>query len=639
MLRKFLEKIHTQVFNLNYVRDSVTKTGVPILVTSLTLTGLILGMRHWGFLQGAELAAYDRFIQSQPDRGKDDRFLIVGIDEIDLQTLQEWPISDRTLATALKKLNALKPRVIGIDIFRDIPIEPGRAELLKQLKTSDRTIIVCKVNSARELGAPPPPGIPEEKVGVADLVIDPGGILRRSLLMLSPPANTGLIIKKHLCNNPDTTLQSLSFNAVLRYLKAEKIEPGFTDAGELKLGSVTVPRFTPNTGAYRGADDGGYQLLLRYRSENNAAAQVRLTDVLQGKVAPELVRDRIVLIGYTTPQAKDDFYTPYSANKSDSQKMPGVVVHAQSASQLLDAVLNRRPLIWVWSWSTEVIWIFAWSLLGGILAWYLRHPLAFGIMVIVASSTAYVISLLIFLQGGWIPVVPAIAGFVSTAVGVVLFDRFNNSTYGQNVYRKVKTFLKMEVEIDEEKLHQQVSEITETDYFRDLQDTVKTLREQKTSEITPPAASTFKSPVHKSVSENKAIPDAKELAEQTNFFIPKSTLQANTQDADDYELAFIQELNRESQQLRIDTPTTDADDYELDFIQALQQESKQLKEGSPSSVPVVEDDLSPTLQKFSLLEQFTPDESTDADLDYLDFLQEESQRLKDRNTNQPPHES
>jgi adenylate cyclase len=614
MLRKFLNDLHTRFPVSMKVGTSVMNTSVPILVTSLTLTTVILGIRQLGVLQSAELATYDRFIQSQPDKGNDPRLLVVGIDEVDLQTLQEWPISDRTLATLITKLESYQPRAIGIDVFRDIPIEPGRKELLKQLKQSDRVVIVCKANSEREFGAAPPPGIPLEKVGTADLVIDPGGILRRTLLWLNPPEQSGLVIKKHLCNDPNNTLFSFSFNLALTYLRHVKIEPEMTEAGDLKLGSTVLPKFQAGMGGYRKADAGGYQLLMHYRSQDHAAAQVRLTDILNGKVAPELIRDRIVLVGYTTPQAKDDFYTPYSSRKDDLQKMPGVVVHAQSISQILSAVLDHQPLIWVWSFPIEVAWIFAWSLVGGILAWYLRHPLWFSVVSIGISGAIYTISLLVFFQAGWIPVVPAIAAFIITAVGVVLLDRFNNSTYGQTVYKTVKTFLKLEVDIDEEKLEKQVAEITETDYFRDLKDTVKSLREQKQN----PGLGTPTSP-------NSRL---EELGISGNGFSPGLKSYRSDKTAEDYEFDFIQELKHNTQALQQGSEPFDAEDYEFDFIQELKQESNHLKE-STASFSSESQQNSPLYQEFTLADPCVPEEETDADLDYFNDLQQERQRLRD----------
>ncbi len=68
--------------------------------------------------------------------------------------------------------------------------------------------------------------------------------------------------------------------------------------------------------------------MLNYRSARQATEFVTLTDVLTNQVDPELIRDRIIYIGYLTPQAGDDFYTPYSQAQTDDQKMPGVEIHA-----------------------------------------------------------------------------------------------------------------------------------------------------------------------------------------------------------------------------------------------------------------------------------------------------------------------
>jgi hypothetical protein len=83
-------------------------------------------------------------------------------------------------------------------------------------------------------------------------------------------------------------------------------------------------------------------------------------------------------------------------------------------------------------------------------------------------------------------------GIMATAVGVILLERFGKTTYGQTVYRQVKQFL--HIEIDEDKLQKQVAEITETDYFQDLQSTVKNLRSQRHSR--EPSASKQKDEIH-----------------------------------------------------------------------------------------------------------------------------------------------
>ncbi|HIK43535.1 MAG TPA: CHASE2 domain-containing protein, partial [Leptolyngbyaceae cyanobacterium M65_K2018_010] len=139
---------------LDQAGTSMARLVRPLLATSLLITGATLGLRYLGWLEYAELAAYDHLMQQQPDRGGDDRILVVGITDYDLQTLQEWPVSDRSLAQAIANLQALQPTVIGIDIFRDFPNEPGHAELMQQLQQHPNTLMICKTSSVDDLGTP-----------------------------------------------------------------------------------------------------------------------------------------------------------------------------------------------------------------------------------------------------------------------------------------------------------------------------------------------------------------------------------------------------------------------------------------------------------------------------------------------------
>lgn len=468
----FLRGLLTQFPQLDRLRTSVIKMGQPVMLTSLAVMGLTVGLRAVGVFERSELAFYDQFIRFQSDRPPDERVVVVGINEVDLQTLQEWPISDLTMARLLEALQAYQPRVIGVDVLRDIPTGEGRDALIQQLQQPN-VIVVCKVADTNEPGVPPPAELPRESVVFSDLVVDPGGILRRSLLFLNPPPPASPSVPTHACNTPDT-LVSLSFGSALKYLEAANISSSFNEKNQLQIGSTLFPPITPNFGSYQTADAGGYQIMLRYRAEENSVPIINVMDVLNGQVTEEMLRDRIVLIGYTTPLAKDDFYTPYSVDRDDQQKMSGVIVHAQSTSQILSVVLDGQSLIMPWPLALNWAWIFGWTLTTGIFAWYVRHPAWFVSGVLLIGGTAYGIALALFSSGTWIPIFPALVSIGMASGGVVLVDRFNNSAYGRQVVKKVKTLL--HIDIDQEKLEKQVSEITETDYFQELKSKAKTLR-------------------------------------------------------------------------------------------------------------------------------------------------------------------
>ncbi|MCD8489309.1 MAG: CHASE2 domain-containing protein [Desertifilum sp.] len=382
--------------------------GKSILLTSLIVSGVVVGLRQLGALQSLELAAYDQMMRWRPDEGPDDRLLVVGVSESDIQTRREYPLQDGTLAQLLERLEAAQPRAIGVDILRDVPQGEGREALISQLENSDRIITVCQMSSVDEPGIAPAPGVAPEQVGFADLPIDPGGTLRRAILLSVPQESELPVPSQHLCNdpNPDNQLLSFGFNLALLYLIEEGFEPELLDNGNMQIGSTVFRRLTPNAGGYRRADTGSYQISLNYRSHRNAARQVTIGDVLEGNVDPSLIEDRIVLIGYTASIVKDDFYTPYSAG-TDAWRMPGVVVHAQNISQILSAVLDNRPLVWYWPEGVEILWIFAWALFGSAIALFTRRLWVYGVSIVIAIAVLYGVVYLLFLGSGWVPLVPA----------------------------------------------------------------------------------------------------------------------------------------------------------------------------------------------------------------------------------------
>ncbi len=455
------------------------RLGHPVILSTLGASVLVLGLRTLGALQSLELGAYDQVLRSRPASSLDERFLIVGIDETDIQTRREWPIQDSTIAELLTVLLAADPRAIGLDVFRDVPIGEGQPALLQQIASDERIFPVCKISSAETPGVPPPDQTPDDRVGFSDLVVDQGGTLRRSLLVAAPPENSPAV-GKHLCATPNTQLLSLGFQLALRYLATEdNAALGQTPQGDLTLGNVRLTRLTPNVGGYQGVDDRGYQILLNYRAARDAFPQVSLNDVLEGRVSSEQIRDRIVLIGATTPEAKDDFYTPFSGGLRDSQKMPGVVVHAQSASQLISAVLDNRPLMWSWPTLGESLWIVVWGLGGAIFAWKVSRPVTYAIGATILILVLYGACYGLLLWGGWIPLIPPAMALFLASGGVVLLDRFNKSDYGRAVYQQMKSLLRIEIEIDHDKVGQQVAAITESEYFSQLQAQARALRQRK----------------------------------------------------------------------------------------------------------------------------------------------------------------
>ena len=331
--------------------------GRSILIASLLATSLLTSAKKLGMLEPLELFSFDHLIRLQPNTPRDSRLLIVGMTEEDIQQ-SVWPISDQKLARLLQTIQRYEPKVIGLTFYHNNPRSPGHSELVTQLK-ADNLIAIMNVGNDPDLEAvPPPPTIPWERIGFNDLVIDADGVLRRSLLFVS---------------SADRPYYSFALRVTLVYLS--NLSPTFKyDHNSLYIENIKLERLERETGGYQTVDNSGYQILLRYRARQTPAQQLTVSQVLNDRFNPELIRGKVVLVGTTAPSLKDQYYTPYSANQGNQFTMSGVVIHAQIISQLLDAVAGENVLFrFLPEWG-ETLWLWGWTLIAGGIVWQGKRP-------------------------------------------------------------------------------------------------------------------------------------------------------------------------------------------------------------------------------------------------------------------------
>ncbi|WP_293338112.1 CHASE2 domain-containing protein [Microcoleus sp. CAWBG58] len=389
-----------------------------VLLASLVVTGMVLGVRQTGGLETYELKAFDLLMRSRPEEKPDPRLLVVTATEEDVAKYQ-FPLPDGILAQAIAKLKAYKPQTIALDIWRDVPREPGHAELVRELKQNENLIAVCSVGNPSDFNKPDIGtlvAVPEERLGFSDVVKDADNILRRQLLSMN--------IDKNAKCQADL---SLSFQIALNYLhSAHKIEPTLTKDQQLKIGNTIFRRLQFYTGGYQQNEDngqifGGYQILLNYRAVTEVAEKVTLTELLNGEINPKQIKDKIVLIGVTAASAKDYHATPYSSGGTEFKEMPGVMVQAQMVSQILSAVLDGRSLIWVLPQWGEFLWIGSWSFIGGVLASRVHRRKILALSAVIAIAVLSLMCWVLLIWGGWMPLIPSVLVFVATGGSTIGF--------------------------------------------------------------------------------------------------------------------------------------------------------------------------------------------------------------------------
>ncbi len=383
-------------------RSPLVVTGLVILVVGLGVWGL----RSAGFLEALELAAYDSFLRLRPaEPARDPRIVLVTITERDIQNQGGWPLPDGVLAKALETLLQHEPRAIGLDIYRDVPVPPGTDRLNEAFRRDRRITVVTKFGEGPSQGVRPPAVLQNtEQVGFNDIIVDPGGTVRRGLLFL---------------DDGQTTVYSFALRLALLYLQAEGVTPQAdpSDPGSLRLGRVAIRPLEPNDGGYVAADTRGYQFLLDFADGRASFPSVDLETLLAGRVEPRLVKDKIVLIGVIAESIKDNFYTPYSRALAAEQHVAGVAIHAHIAGQLLRMGLDGLSPMATPTELQETLWILLWSVMGGVVGLRVRSPWRLALLVGGGLAALGVGDFLAFSRGWWIPLVPpALTWLVSAAV-------------------------------------------------------------------------------------------------------------------------------------------------------------------------------------------------------------------------------
>lgn len=396
-----------QVKNWNKFKEIARRTEI---LPGIVVLSLIIIARLTGSLQFLEWLVFDSFLRLRPAESIDERVVIVGINEADLRRVNAYPVPDRELALLIKKLQAYKPRVIGLDIFRNLAVPPGHTELVATFKNSKNLIAIEKV-----LPEPitPPRELASEKIGFADAIFDADDRLRRSLLGTPTP------------QAPEIYKFSLSLRLAENYLAAQGItlENGIRDRKTMRFAQTELPRFQPSTGGYVSEDAGGLQVLLNFRSGQRRFRTFSFYQILAG-VDPNLLRDRIVIIGITSPSAKDIINTNAIPGR---EPIYGVEIQAHAVSQILSAVLDGRPLLKAWADVWEYLWIISWGLLGIAFGLLIKFPLRNLLIVIIASAGLLVISYLLLVFGWWIPVVPAMLVLLAHGIGLNAFYQYNRT--------------------------------------------------------------------------------------------------------------------------------------------------------------------------------------------------------------------
>jgi len=355
----------------------------PLRIALLIAVGLcFLTFQDARYLYLTDLRAMDyRLLQRGPIETSG-RVVIVAVDDRSVDTVGRWPWPRTVFAQLLDRISAAQPLSIGIDVMFSEPstfteTEHRRArpksvdpeawqrvqstlaeqdgELVTSLKRSSRPVLgfffdrVWPAQESAAVSTDPAGALPE--VATYNIVRGtPGGKgelevwraigARASLpkfnaaagtmayFNVTPDGGDGSIRRLPLViAHGDRFAVPLSLATLQAALGNPMLQLRFADFGvaSIRMDELEIPV----------AEDG--RMLINYRGPSHTFPHVPAVDLLDGKVDPEVLAGKIVLVGVTATAVADVRVTPFAA------LFPGVEIHANVVDSILQGDFVYQP--------------------------------------------------------------------------------------------------------------------------------------------------------------------------------------------------------------------------------------------------------------------------------------------------------
>jgi signal transduction histidine kinase len=298
----------------------------PLYVRSayLCLLAVVLPLLVWnGFVQQINSTFLDILLRMRPSakRGGVQEIVLLAIDDGTLARYGPLPLKRSILADGLKKLYALAPRVVAIDLLLAEATTSSEDERLAEaLRLFRRRLVLAAALASGANGA-------------AEWIL-PTAAFRHDTV----------VAHVHAAPDSDGDVRSVLLaksNGIRRFwalgLEAVRMAHDFDRPLETRsfvgIGDIRIP----------ASSEAERAMTINYAGPEGTFATVPFSAILAGSVAREIFRNKIVILGVTAQGGGDRLFTPMSSGIG----MSGIEIHANVARTVLDraflAPLNLLP--------------------------------------------------------------------------------------------------------------------------------------------------------------------------------------------------------------------------------------------------------------------------------------------------------
>lgn len=318
---------------------------IVILATILALLG------SWR-LPSLHFLAQDRLLRARGSQPLPEEVVIVAIDEASLKRFGRFPWSRQIMAQALDRVATTQPKAITLSILYSDPTnEADDAALAAAIQRAGNVVVAAQLVETPDAGAEwvrPLPVIAEAAAGLGhgNVQTDYDGVARELVLRATDDAGQ--------------SFWALAVETVRVGQRTPRHEVRELPEA-IKLGAQMIPvTYRAPTLRWEVADSSSAEvvraacLTIDYRGPTGtfAANTYSLADLLDGKVAPEKLRDKYVLIGATAAALGDRIASPFTRYETaDGNQhgtlMPGVEVLANAVTTILQRRFYQPASDWL----------------------------------------------------------------------------------------------------------------------------------------------------------------------------------------------------------------------------------------------------------------------------------------------------
>jgi signal transduction histidine kinase/CHASE2 domain-containing sensor protein len=329
-------------------------------LVTIVLISTVIGVGISWRLPELDTAARDWMLRTRGRIAPPAEIVIVAIDEPSIARLGRFPWSRSIMARMLDRISAAQPRAIALDVLYSEPTEPDEDEALAAAIARAGNVVVAaqlvrttdERNENRIVWLRPLPEIESAAAGTGHVNIATGfdGVARLLLLRQSDDGGQAL------------WAMAIETIRVATQVKRDSLRE-LPDA--LQIGARAIPVNIGGDEIPLGPQGDGAQferlrparLILDYVGPAGSFSPqtYSFSDVLEGRVTAERLRDKYVLIGATAAALGDRLATPFAHPESAIEAQPaelmsGVEILANS----LHTILRERFYKEVPDWLTAL---------------------------------------------------------------------------------------------------------------------------------------------------------------------------------------------------------------------------------------------------------------------------------------------